>query len=168
MSDAHSTTPKGWKRYIPIAEWLPAYEGTWFRADALAAITVWALLVPEAMAYAEIAGVPPEAGLYAAPLALLGYALFGTSKQLNVGPSSTVAIISAAVVAPLALVGLLVAWSIMDARDIWMMEGVDPAQVTWRWAARIVMFASFLLLGALVAKMKVEHGDPRQAPGENV
>ncbi len=63
---------------------------------------MWALLVPEAMAYAEIAGVPPEAGLYAAPLALIGYAIFGTSRQLNVGPSSTVAIISAAVVAPLA------------------------------------------------------------------
>jgi MFS superfamily sulfate permease-like transporter len=102
MSDENVAEAVGWKKYVPIANWLPTYQAKWLRVDVLAAITVWALLVPEAMAYAEIAGVPPEAGLYAAPLALLGYAIFGTSRQLNVGPSSTVAIISAAVVAPLA------------------------------------------------------------------
>jgi high affinity sulfate transporter 1 len=63
---------------------------------------VWALLVPEAMAYAGIAGVPPEVGLVTAPLALIGYAIFGSSRHLFVGPSSTVAILSASVVAPLA------------------------------------------------------------------
>ena len=71
----------------------------------LAALTVWALLVPEALAYAGIAGVPPQYGLYAAPLALVAYALFGGSRHLIVGPSSTVAIVSAAVVAPLAASG---------------------------------------------------------------
>lgn len=86
-------------RYLPILEWLPGYKwGNDLRWDLIAGLTVWALLVPEAMAYAGIAGVPPQAGLYAAPLALLGYAVFGTSKQLFVGPSSTVAIVSASVV----------------------------------------------------------------------
>jgi SulP family sulfate permease len=86
-------------RYLPILGWLPGYRwGDDLRWDLIAGLTVWALLVPEAMAYAGIAGVPPEAGLYAAPLALLGYAIFGTSKQLFVGPSSTVAIVSASVV----------------------------------------------------------------------
>lgn len=75
------------------------------QGDIIAAITVWALLVPEAMAYAGIAGVPPEAGLYAAPLALLGYAIFGTSRQLNVGPSSTVAALSAVIVYTFAVAG---------------------------------------------------------------
>ena len=87
------------RRYLPILDWLPGYR--WrddLRWDLIAGLTVWALLVPEAMAYAGIAGVPPEAGLYAAPLALLGYAIFGTSKHLFVGPSSTVAIVSASVV----------------------------------------------------------------------
>lgn len=87
---------------MPITEWLPAYERKWLTGDILAGLTVWALLVPEAMAYAGIAGVPVEYGLYAAPLALLGYAIFGGSRQLFVGPSSTVAILSAAAVAPLA------------------------------------------------------------------
>lgn len=91
------------QRFLPIVEWLPNYD--WkqaFRPDILAALTVWALLVPEAMAYAGIAGVPPEVGLVTAPLALIGYAVFGSSRHLFVGPSSTVAIISASVVAPLA------------------------------------------------------------------
>jgi len=86
------------KSFVPILEWLPKYKKSWLRWDLIAALTVWALLVPEAMAYAGIAGMPPEAGLYAAPLALLGYAIFGTSRQLNVGPSSTVAVLSFAVV----------------------------------------------------------------------
>jgi SulP family sulfate permease len=91
------------ERYLPIVGWLPKYRwGEWLRLDLLAALTVWALLVPEAMAYAGIAGVSPAVGLVTAPLALLGYAIFGSSKHLFVGPSSTVAIISASVVAPLA------------------------------------------------------------------
>ncbi len=71
----------------------------------IAALTVWALVVPEAMAYAGIAGMPPEYGLYAAPLALIGYAIFGTSRHLNVGPSSTVAALSFGVVVGLAAAG---------------------------------------------------------------
>jgi len=91
------------QRYLPIVEWLPRYDwGGSLRFDVIAALTVWALLVPEAMAYAGIAGVSPEVGLVTAPLALIGYAVFGSSKHLFVGPSSTVAIISASVVAPLA------------------------------------------------------------------
>lgn len=89
-------------RYLPILEWLPAYKRAWLTPDAIAAFTVWALLVPEAMGYASLAGMPPETGLYAAPLALLAYAIFGTSRQLLVGPSSTVAILSFSTVSVLA------------------------------------------------------------------
>ena len=60
------------RSFLPILQWLPEYDRKWIQGDIIAAITVWALLVPEAMAYAGIAGVPPEAGLYAAPLALAG------------------------------------------------------------------------------------------------
>lgn len=102
MAEQTDTKTTGFKRYLPIAEWLPGYDKSWLRGDTVAAFTVWALLVPEAMAYATLAGVPPEAGLYAAPLALAGYAIFGTSRQLDVGPSSTVAVMSAAVVTPVA------------------------------------------------------------------
>lgn len=90
------------QRYLPVVTWLPRYDWGGLRFDVIAALTVWALLVPEAMAYAGIAGVAPEVGLVTAPLALVGYAIFGSSRHLFVGPSSTVAIISASVVAPLA------------------------------------------------------------------
>ena len=89
-------------RYVPILEWLPAYQLGWLRFDTIAGLTVWALLVPEAMAYATLAGVPPEAGLYAALPALVLYAVFGTSRHVTVGPSSAVAVMVAATVAPLA------------------------------------------------------------------
>jgi high affinity sulfate transporter 1 len=93
------------RSFFPIVQWLPRYRSAWLRPDLIAALTVWALVVPEAMAYAGIAGVPPEYGLYAAPLALLGYAIFGTSRHLNVGPSSTVAALSFSVVVGLAAAG---------------------------------------------------------------
>jgi len=92
----------GWRRYLPISIWLAAYERGNLAVDLIAALTVWALVVPEAMAYASLAGMPAETGLYAALVAPLAYAIFGTSRQLNVGPSSTVAVLSFAVVAPLA------------------------------------------------------------------
>lgn len=89
------------KSFLPIIDWLPKYKGSYIRGDIIAAFTLWALLVPEAMAYAGIAGMPPETGLYAAPLALIAYAIFGTSRHLDVGPSSAVAALSFSVIAGL-------------------------------------------------------------------
>lgn len=103
------------RSFFPIFSWLPKYKTAWLQPDTIAALTVWALLVPEAMAYAGIAGMPPEYGLYAAPLALLGYALFGTSKHLNVGPSSTVAALSFSVIAGLGLSASSEEWIAMTA-----------------------------------------------------
>ena len=82
-------------RFVPIVTWLPRYDRTWLPLDVIAGLTVWALVVPESMAYAGIAGVPVQYGLYAVPLAVLGYMVFGGSRQLFVGPSATVASISA-------------------------------------------------------------------------
>jgi high affinity sulfate transporter 1 len=92
-------------RVLPVSAWLPGYRAAWFGPDLLAGLTVWALVVPEAMAYAAIAGVPVQYGLYTVPLAVVGYAIFGTSRRLFVGPSSTVAVLSAATVAPVAASG---------------------------------------------------------------
>ena len=103
------------KSFFPIVSWLPKYKTSWLSPDTIAALTVWALLVPEAMAYAGIAGMPPEYGLYAAPLALLGYAIFGTSKHMNVGPSSTVAALSFSTLAGLGLASGSEEWIAMTA-----------------------------------------------------
>jgi high affinity sulfate transporter 1 len=85
-------------RYVPITAWLPAYPRDLLRSDIISGVTVWAVMVPVAMAYAEMAGLPPEYGLYTAFAALLGYAIFGTSRQLKVTTSSTMAVMSAAVI----------------------------------------------------------------------
>ena len=74
------------------------YQRDWVRSDVVAGLTVWAVLVPSALAYATIAGVPPVVGLYAAPAALILYAALGSSRQLITGPSAAAAALSAAVV----------------------------------------------------------------------
>jgi high affinity sulfate transporter 1 len=89
-------------RYVPITAWLPAYPRELLRTDIISGVTVWGVMVPVAMAYAQMAGLPPEAGLYTAFAALLGYAIFGTSRQLKVTTSSTMAVMSAAVVGAMA------------------------------------------------------------------
>ena len=84
---------------------LHGYRTEWLRGDLIAGLTVWAVLVPEALAYASIAGVSPVVGLYAAPGALILYAALGSSRQLVVGPMAATAALSAATVAALVPVG---------------------------------------------------------------
>ena len=91
------------ERYIPILTWLPRYQREWLRADLITGVIVWGSTVPIAMGYAQMAGLPVQTGLYAALVALLAYAVFGSSSVLKVVPSSSMAIMSAAIVAPLAL-----------------------------------------------------------------
>mgnify|MGYP001817642635 CR=1 FL=1 len=81
---------------------LRSYQKAWLLVDLAAAVTVWAIVVPESVAYAGIAGVPPAVGLYVATVPLIVYALLGSSRRVNLGPSATSAAVSAAAVAPLA------------------------------------------------------------------
>jgi SulP family sulfate permease len=101
MATNAQTTPMRLARYLPVLRWLPRYERSWLSRDAIASVSIWALLVPQALAYSSIAGVPVQYGLYTAFAALLGYALFGTSKQMAQGPSAAVAAVVAAVITPL-------------------------------------------------------------------
>ena len=90
------------RRFIPILSWLPRYDRSWLAVDIIAGLTLWGLVVPEAMAYAGIAGLPPQAGLYTLLAALLVYAIFGTSRHLVVqATSATAALLASAVGAAL-------------------------------------------------------------------
>ena len=89
----------------PLFPSFVGYRPAWLTRDVVAGLTVWAVLVPEALAYATIAGVSPVVGLYAAPPALLLYAAFGSSQHLVVGPMAATAALSAAAVAGLATGG---------------------------------------------------------------
>ena len=89
-------------RFLPGLYRLRHYERGWLRPDVLAGAGVAAYLIPQVMAYAEVAGLPAIVGLWAISVALLCYALLGSSRQLSVGPESTTALMTAAVVGPLA------------------------------------------------------------------
>jgi sulfate permease, SulP family len=98
LAPVEARPPAGAARYVPILQWLPQYKARYLRGDLIASVTVWALLVPEAMAYAAVAGLPVQYGLYAVPLAGLGYMVFGGSRHLWVGPDAAPAAVTAAVV----------------------------------------------------------------------
>jgi sulfate permease, SulP family len=92
----------GTMKAIPITEWLPRYQRANLRFDVIAGVALAGLLIPESMGYAGIAGLPPQAGLYATVFGLFAYAIFGSSRQLAVSPTSASSAILAATVAPLA------------------------------------------------------------------
>lgn len=97
--------PTGAARWLPILTWLPAYTRAQFSNDALAALIVTIMLIPQSLAYAMLAGLPPEMGLYASILPLAAYAIFGTSRTLAVGPVAVVSLMTAASVGELATQG---------------------------------------------------------------
>lgn len=97
--------PSGVSRILPIAGWLPRYDRRFLRMDVIAGATVWGLLVPESIAYAGLAGLEPQAGLYALLATLAAYAVFGTSRHLIAGPTSAAAVLLASSVGDLASPG---------------------------------------------------------------
>lgn len=129
---------------LPVADWVRGYRRELLRGDLLAGLTVWALIVPESVAYAEIAGVPPQNAFYAAPIALAGYALLGGSRFLIVGATSAAAVLSASTVKgvssdPGAIVGLSAALAV-----------IVGAVLVAAGAARLGFLTNFLAEPALV------------------
>src|SRR5215472_6452279 len=92
-------------KLLPILDWLPTYRREWAWPDVLAGLALWAVMVPEGMAYAGIVGVPPVMGLYTIVPALFAYALLGTSRQLVVGPDTATGLISSLTVGAMATQG---------------------------------------------------------------
>lgn len=89
-------------KYLPVLEWGRAYARVDFSDDVIASIVVTVMLIPQSLAYALLAGLPPEVGLYASIVPLLAYALFGTSRALAVGPVAVVSLMTAAAVGRIA------------------------------------------------------------------
>ena len=87
---------------LPVTKWLPEYDRSWIRTDVLAGITVAAAVIPEGLAYASLAGLPPQTGLYAALMGAVAYVFFASSRQVLLGPTSALAILLLAGVGPIA------------------------------------------------------------------
>jgi SulP family sulfate permease len=97
-----ASQPRGRLGAIPGIRAFRTYDRSWLPIDALAGLTVWALLVPQALAYAQLGGFDAVVGLYASLGALLGYALMGGVREMSVGPEATIALLTASIIAPLA------------------------------------------------------------------
>src|SRR5512137_2290947 len=131
-------------RYLPILQWLPRYDRSWLNADILAGLTLWGLVVPEAMAYAGVAGLPPQAGLYTLLAALLVYALLGTSRHLVVQATSATAALLAS-----SVMGVLVTRALVD-------EGATPDPALYQaYASAFVLVVGVVFLLAGVARLGV-------------
>jgi SulP family sulfate permease len=117
-------------RYVPGIAMFDGYRGDRLRIDVVAAVSLWAVAVPQSLAYGELAGLPAVAGLYTALAGMLLYGLFGSSRYLNVGPESASAIVVAASIAPL--------------------SGADPQRAIELTAMLAVLTGGFLLVGAIV------------------
>ena len=105
MANSSSGLASKARRFLPILGWIRAYRHEWLLPDVFAGVALWAVMVPEGMAYADIVGVPPIMGLYTIVPALLAYALLGTSRQLVVGPDTATGLISAVTVGAVATQG---------------------------------------------------------------
>ena len=93
--------PRGIRGFVPILTWLPAYDRSFLRLDVIAGATIWGLLVPEMIAYAGLAGLPPQAGLYTLLVTLPAYAIFGTSRHVVAAGTSAAAVLLASTVVDL-------------------------------------------------------------------
>src|SRR5689334_16205068 len=102
---ANSNVASVTHRFLPVLDWIPGYRRDWLLPDVLAGLALWAVMVPEGMAYAGIVGVPPIMGLYTIVPALLAYAILGTSRQLVVGPDTATGLISAVTIGAVASQG---------------------------------------------------------------
>jgi high affinity sulfate transporter 1 len=122
---SNSNSASSWRSLCPPLEWLSGYKVAWLKSDLIAGVTLAAFAIPVSMAYASLAGLPPQQGVYCYLLGGLSYALFGTSRQLAVGPTSAIALLTGATVAGMA--------------------GGDPA----RWAA-IAALAALVVAGLSV------------------
>lgn len=161
------------KRYLPILQWAPQYGRSQATSDLVAALIVTVMLIPQSLAYALLAGLPAQVGLYASILPLVIYAVFGTSRTLSVGPVAVASLMTAAALAPLAAAGSpeYVAGAVLLA----IMSGL---MLTMMGILRLGFLANFLshpvisgfitASGIVIAASQLKHIFGVQASGQNL
>ena len=161
------------KRYLPILQWAPSYGRDQATSDLVAAVIVTVMLIPQSLAYALLAGLPAQVGLYASILPLVIYAVFGTSRTLSVGPVAVASLMTAAALAPLAEAGT--AEYLAGAILLAVMSGL---MLTLMGVLRLGFLANFLshpvisgfitASGIVIAASQLKHLFGIQANGHNL
>src|SRR6476620_9660627 len=130
---------EGRRPFLPVADWLPRYQSAWLRSDLVAGVTLAAYAVPVALAYAGLAGLPPQTGLYCYLVAGLGYAVFGSSRHLAIGPTSAMSLLLGVTLAGLAP-GDAARQSALASVTALIVAGV----FTLAWLLRLSVLVSFI------------------------
>jgi len=144
------TTPPapatGWRAAFPPAQWLPSYQGAWLARDAVAGVTLAAYAIPVALAYATLAGLPPQYGIYCYLAGGLLYALFGSSRQLAVGPTSAISLLVGATIAGMAE-GDPARWADIAALTALVVAGMSVLAWALRLSSLVDFISETILLG---------------------
>ena len=130
---------RGWRALFPPAQWLPGYRAAWLRGDAVAGVTLAAYAIPVSLAYASLAGLPPQHGVYCYLVAGLAYALFGTSRQLAIGPTSAISLLVGTTVAGMAA-GDPARWAAIAALAALVFAAIAIAA----WALKLSSLVNFI------------------------
>src|SRR5438477_4417971 len=131
---------------FPPAQWLPGYQAAWIRLDVVAGITLAAYAIPVSLAYASLAGLPPQYGIYCYLVAGIAYALFGTSRQLAVGPTSAISLLVGTTVAGMAA-GDPARWAQIAALTALMIAAISFLAWAFRLSSLVNFISETILLG---------------------
>ena len=168
MSDAPSVLA----RWLPAWQWLRHYDRQLLASDLVAAVIVTVLLIPQSLAYALLAGLPAEAGLYASVLPLAAYALFGSSRTLSVGPVAVASLMTAAAIGDAAALGLppIEVAMLLALLSGLMLVVLGLLRVGWvaNFLSHPVVAGFISASGVLIALSQVKHLLGIQADGDNV
>jgi high affinity sulfate transporter 1 len=136
----------GWRAAFPPAQWLASYQGKWLARDAVAGVTLAAYAIPVALAYATLAGLPPQYGIYGYLAGCLLYALFGSSRQLAVGPTSAISLLVGTTVAGMAG-GDPSRWADIAALTALVVAGMSVLAWALRLSSLVNFISETILLG---------------------
>jgi len=154
------------KRYLPILQWAPSYGRDQATSDLVAAVIVTVMLIPQSLAYALLAGLPAQVGLYASILPLVIYAVFGTSRTLSVGPVAVASLMTAAALAPLAEAGT--AEYLAGAILLATLMGVLRLGFLANFLSHPVISGFITASGIVIAASQLKHLFGIQANGHNL
>ena len=144
--DNNNGSVSGWRALFPPAQWLPRYQAGWIRLDVVAGITLAAYAIPVSLAYASLAGLPPQYGIYCYLVAGIAYALFGTSRQLAVGPTSAISLLVGTTVAGMAA-GDPARWAQIAALTALMIAAISFLAWAFRLSSLVNFISETILLG---------------------